>query len=76
MQTTLPPAGFAPLERKSPLTAPWEPLFSRQTERATVIGLLAAEAHTNSRGFVHGGLITSLADAAKGYQVFLNWTGT
>lgn len=64
--TTLPPAGFAPHERASPLTAPWEPIFARRTDRALVLGLIAAEAHTNSRGFVHGGLITALADNAMG----------
>lgn len=63
---TLPPPGFAPHRRKSPLTAPWEPLYARESERAVVLGLVAAEAHTNSRGFVHGGLITTLADNAMG----------
>ena len=65
-QTTLPPPGFAPHTRRSPLTAPWEPLYARKTDRALVLGLLASEAHTNSRGFVHGGLITALADNAMG----------
>lgn len=66
MQTTLPPAGFALHTRKSPLTAPWEPIYARTTDRALVLGLLAAEPHANSRGFVHGGLITALADNAMG----------
>jgi acyl-coenzyme A thioesterase PaaI-like protein len=60
------PAGFHPHDRKSPLTEPWEPLYSRKTERAVVLGLRAAAAHTNSRGFVHGGLIGALADNAMG----------
>lgn len=61
-----PPDGFAPHFRRSPLTDPWEPLYSRRTPEAVVIGLRAAEAHTNSRGFVHGGLISALADNAMG----------
>lgn len=61
-----PPAGFTRHFRKSPLTEPWEPLYSRRAEGAVVIGLWAAEAHANSRGFVHGGLITALADNAMG----------
>ena len=61
-----PPAGFQPHDRKSPLTEPWEPLYSRKTERAVVLGLRAGSAHTNSRGFVHGGLIGALADNAMG----------
>lgn len=71
MQTTLPPAGFAPHTRKSPLTAPWEPIYARTTDRALVLGLLAAEPHANSRGFVHGGLITALADNAMGLSCSL-----
>lgn len=60
------PEGFAPHFRKSPLTDPWEPIFSRVTPGKVVIGLLAREPHTNSRGMVHGGLIAALADNAMG----------
>ena len=65
-ETLAPPPGFAPHDRKSPLTEPWEPLYSRKTERSVIIGLRAGPAHTNSRGFVHGGLIGALADNAMG----------
>ena len=64
--TLAPPVGFSPHDRKSPLTDPWEPLYSRKAERAVVLGLRAGAAHTNSRGFVHGGLISALADNAMG----------
>ncbi len=30
------------------------------------LGLVASDCHTNSRGFVHGGLISTLADNAMG----------
>jgi uncharacterized protein (TIGR00369 family) len=60
------PAGFARHFRKSPLTDPWEPLYSRRTDKAVILGFHAAENHTNARGFVHGGLITALADNAMG----------
>jgi uncharacterized protein (TIGR00369 family) len=60
------PAGFDRHYRQSPLTDPWEPLYSRRTEGAVVLGLEAGPAHTNSRGFVHGGLISALADNAMG----------
>jgi acyl-coenzyme A thioesterase PaaI-like protein len=63
-----PPPGFGPLARRSPLTNPWEPIFSRDTERAVVLGLYARAVHTNSRGFVHGGLIGALCDAGMGYS--------
>lgn len=61
-----PPVGFSPHFKTSGLTAPWEPLYSRRTQEAVQIGLRAAPAHANSRGFVHGGLISALADNAMG----------
>ena len=77
LQTEGPPVGFLPHDRKSPLTDPWEPLFSRKAEGAVVLGLRAGRAHTNSRGFVHGGLISALADNAMGLSCArrLNHTG-
>ena len=62
------PAGFEPHFRKSPLTDPWEPLFSRRTDKAVHIGLRLAKPHTNSRGLIHGGLIAAMADNAMGYS--------
>jgi len=61
-----PPAGFARHYRQSPATNPWEPLYSRKDGGVVSIGFRAAEAHGNSRGFVHGGLIMALTDAAMG----------
>lgn len=60
------PEGFVRHYRHSPLTEPWEPLFSRMTDECVAIGLVASRAHTNSRGFVHGGLIAALVDNAMG----------
>jgi uncharacterized protein (TIGR00369 family) len=60
------PEGFEPHFRKSPLTDPWEPIYSRRTADAVILGLRLHEPHTNSRGFVHGGLIATLADNAMG----------
>jgi uncharacterized protein (TIGR00369 family) len=60
------PQGFAPHFRKSPLTDPWEPLYSRVTDDRVVIGLRLRTEHTNSRGMAHGGLIAALADNAMG----------
>ncbi|MBB4258398.1 MULTISPECIES: PaaI family thioesterase [unclassified Bradyrhizobium] len=70
------PAGFEPLFRKSPLTEPWEPLYSKNTDKAVIIGLRLARPHTNGRGLIHGGLIAALADNAMGYSCALvtNWT--
>ena len=69
------PAGFAPHFRKSPLTEPWEPIFSRRETDRVVIGVQVREAHTNSRGMVHGGLIAALADNAMGLSCVAVLTG-
>ena len=63
---TPPPEGFSRHYRQSPLTNPWEPLWSRNTGDAIFIGLWIGDAHTNSRGLAHGGLVTALADNAMG----------
>jgi len=65
------PEGFEPHFRKSPLTDPWEPLYSRKTDKAVIMGLRLAKPHTNSRGLIHGGLIAALADGAMGYSCAL-----
>jgi len=70
-----PPAGFAPHFRKSRLTDPWEPLFSRVLADRVIIGLYVREPHTNSRGMLHGGLIAALADNAMGLSCVQVLTG-
>src|SRR6202051_5420977 len=62
------PMGFEPHSRKSPLTDPWEPLYSKRTDKAVIIGLRLAKPHTNGRGLIHGGLIAALSDNAMGYS--------
>lgn len=60
------PEGFAPHFRTSPVTAPWEPLFSRWTPEGLTLGFAAAPPHCNARGLLHGGVIAALADNAMG----------
>jgi len=60
------PEGFARHPRRSPLTEPWEPIYFKATPEAYILGLRLAQAHTNSRGLIHGGLIAALADNAMG----------
>src|ERR1700693_954424 len=62
------PLGFEPHFRQSPLTDPWEPLYSKRTDKAVIIGLRLARPHTNGRGLIHGGLIAALSDNAMGYS--------
>jgi uncharacterized protein (TIGR00369 family) len=60
------PAGFAPFTRPSPLLEPWQPIFAREDGDRLVLGVHLREAHANSRGTAHGGLIAALADQAMG----------
>ena len=62
------PEGFERQTRRSPLTDPWEPIYSKQTPDAIILGLRLATPHTNARGFVHGGLIAALTDKAMGHS--------
>jgi uncharacterized protein (TIGR00369 family) len=70
------PDGFERHFRRSPLTEPWEPIYSKKTDRAVIIGLRLAKPHTNGRGLIHGGLIAALSDNAMGYScaLVMNWT--
>jgi uncharacterized protein (TIGR00369 family) len=70
------PAGFERHFRRSPLTEPWEPIYSKMTDRAVIIGLRLAKPHTNGRGLIHGGLIAALSDNAMGYScaLVMGWT--
>jgi uncharacterized protein (TIGR00369 family) len=62
------PEGFERQTRPSPLTDPWEPIYSKHTPDAIILGLRLATAHTNARGFAHGGLIAALTDKAMGHS--------
>ena len=65
-ETTDIPEGFEHHLRRSPLTAPWEPIYYKRTADAVILGLRLAERHTNSRSLAHGGFLTALADNAMG----------
>ncbi|SDT39346.1 PaaI family thioesterase [Bradyrhizobium canariense] len=70
------PEGFERHFRQSPLTDPWEPLYSKRTDKAVIIGLRLAKPHTNGRGLIHGGLIAALADNAMGHSCAQQLGGT
>jgi uncharacterized protein (TIGR00369 family) len=63
------PAGFEPFYRKSPVTEPWEPIYCKKTPDAVILAVRLAKAHTNARGFAHGGFISALADNAMGHSL-------
>lgn len=60
------PEAYSPHFRKSAFTDPWEPLYSRVLETEISLGTLLREAHCNSRGIIHGGFISAIADNAMG----------
>lgn len=62
------PQGFEPIFRSSPYLALLGPIFNKKTEKGLVIGLMAEAKHCNARGQVHGGVLSSLADIALGYN--------
>jgi uncharacterized protein (TIGR00369 family) len=75
IMTTDVPEGFERHFRQSPLTDPWEPIYSKRIADAVIIGLRLAAPHTNSRGLAHGGLITTLADNAMGLNCSVKLCG-
>ncbi|WP_394237542.1 PaaI family thioesterase [Pseudomonas anguilliseptica] len=62
------PAGFSPLFRSSPFLDLLGPIYNQRSATGLVIGLRAEEKHCNARGLVHGGVLSSLADVALGYN--------
>jgi len=61
-----PPSGFEPHFRQSLFTDPWEPLYSKVDPRHVSIGTWLRDVHCNSRGLVHGGFVSTIADNAMG----------
>ena len=66
MSLETPPEGWTKHDRTSPLTAPWEPIWTQRAERTVALAVDVREPHCNSRGLAHGGLICALADNAMG----------
>lgn len=66
-----PKPGFERHFRPSPFTAPWEPIWSKRVDGAIYMGIVSASPHCNSRGLVHGALLTALADNAMGLSCAL-----
>jgi uncharacterized protein (TIGR00369 family) len=56
----------------TPLTSPFlelvGPFYIKDHNGGFIIGVQATKKHCNTRGFIHGGLISTLADFALGYN--------
>jgi uncharacterized protein (TIGR00369 family) len=70
------PKGFERHFRRSPLTDPWEPLYSRRDGDRFLLAVRIDRPHCNARGMAHGGLISALADNAMGLACVLASDGT
>ncbi|MGH7004761.1 MAG: PaaI family thioesterase [Alphaproteobacteria bacterium] len=69
MSAAIPP-GFGALPRISPYVEAMGPFYGKAAEGGgRILGLAVLEKHINTRGFVHGGVLCSLADIAIGYSV-------
>ena len=63
------PANFRPLSRRSPFLETLGPFYDREERGGVVLGIFVAEKHCNARGTVHGGLLSTIADIALGYNM-------
>jgi uncharacterized protein (TIGR00369 family) len=63
------PPDFQPHFRKSPVTDPWEPLYSRRRRDGVDLFFEVRDSHCNSRGFLHGGVLASLCDNVMGLSL-------
>jgi len=62
------PEEFEPIFRSSPYLDLLGPIFNRKSESGLIIGFRAEQKHCNARNLVHGGVFSSLADIALGYN--------
>lgn len=62
------PVDFEPIFRSSPFLDLLGPIYNKKSDAGLVIGLRAEKKHCNARDLVHGGVFSSLADIALGYN--------
>ena len=60
--------GFEPIFRSSPFLDLLGPIYNKKSEQGLIVGFRAEEKHCNARETVHGGVFSSLADIALGYN--------
>jgi uncharacterized protein (TIGR00369 family) len=62
------PQGFDLIFRSSPYLELLGPIYNKKTDQGLVIGLRVEAKHCNAREQLHGGVFSSLADVALGYN--------
>jgi acyl-coenzyme A thioesterase PaaI-like protein len=63
------PAGFHEFEPQGPFLEHIGPIHVRHSEDGPVFGLRAEQRHTNHRGTIQGGLLSTFADFAVGRAI-------
>ena len=63
------PDGFAPYEPQGPFLEHIGPIHVREDGEELVLGLRAEERHTNHRGTIQGGLLSTFADFVLGRAI-------
>ena len=62
------PDGFETIFRSSPFLDLLGPIYNTKTDKGLVSGLCVQAKHCNAREQLHGGVLSSLADVALGYN--------
>ena len=77
------PGGFEPIFRTSPYLDMIGPIYNKffvleskddNSTKGIVVGFFAQDKHCNAKGFVHGGIVSGIADIALGYNCGLSKT--
>lgn len=63
------PEGFENLFRVSNFVDLFGPVYQKKSESTYILAIRVADKHCNIRGNLHGGVVSSLADTAMGYNV-------
>jgi uncharacterized protein (TIGR00369 family) len=63
------PDGFAPFEEQGPFLEHVGPVYVREGADGLVLGLRAEQRHTNHRGTIQGGLLSTFADFVLGRAI-------
>ncbi len=68
------PEGFKPAQFKGKYLGHVGPYFTKRTEDTILVGLRIMDHHINYVDIAHGGVLTTLADVALSFQVYLSKT--
>lgn len=66
------PEGFAPATFSSGFLDVAGPYFTRKDADHIAVGIRITKGHLNGIGVAHGGVLTTLADVALSYQLFVS----